>query len=250
MADLRDHYETKYAAEASGGRPARIDRVPCPRDRFTAAIAAIAPRLPPRASLLELGAGDGRIGYSLLAERPDLERVVLSDFSESRVRGLRRRFGDDDKVSVELLDAERVEYAAQSFDAVIMVALIEHLLDPLRAMIRIRELLRPAGFVYIDTPNIAKWTRRIKLLRGEFPSTASTQEGLITYDGEPVDLYDEGHLHYFSFSSLSRMLVDRCGFSAVRPVPYAMAPLPVRPGHWAARRLPGLFSEVAVIATA
>jgi len=248
MTTLQDHYEAKYAAEAHAGPPPRVSRAARPRDRFTAALAAVAPRLPVQASLLELGAGDGRIGYSLLEERPDIARVVLSDFSEPRVQGLSRSFQDDPRVEVAQLDAEHVDYEEGSFDAILMVALIEHLLDPLRAMIRIRALLKPRGFVYIDTPNIAKWTRRLKLLRGEFPSTASMGEGLITYDGRPVDLYDEGHLHYFSYSSLSRMLIDRCGFSAVEPAPYAVAPLPVGPGHWAAKRLPGLFSDVAVIA--
>ena len=46
------------------------------------------------------------------------------------------------------------------FDAIIMNALIEHLIDPLRAMQGIRKLLRPGGLVYIDTPNLAKFTRQ------------------------------------------------------------------------------------------
>ena len=42
--------------------------------------------------------------------------------------------------------------------------------------------------------------------------------------GSPADLYDEGHLHYFTFRSLTRMLTLRCGFSRVERVPYASAP--------------------------
>jgi len=101
-----------------------------------------------------------------------------------------------------------------------MVALIEHLIDPLRAMQRIRQLLKPGGFAYIDTPNIARYTLRLKLLMGRFPSTASMNEGLTTYSGKPTDLYDEGHLHYFTYRSLSLMLTERCGFSRVVKLAY------------------------------
>jgi len=47
-----------------------------------------------------------------------------------------------------------------------MLALIEHLIDPLGAMQRIHRLLKPGGFVFIETPNIAKFTRRAKFTPG------------------------------------------------------------------------------------
>ena len=119
-------------------------------------------------------------------------------------------------------------------------------------MQRVRRWLRPGGFAFVDTPNVAKWTRRAKLLFGRFPSTASREEGLRTYDGRPVDLLDEGHLHYFTFSSLTRMLTQRCGFSRVERVPYASAPHLVgrRVSYALACLAPGAFSEVCVVAYA
>ena len=133
-----------------------------------------------------------------------------------------------------------------------LLALIEHLFDPLRAMQRVRRWLRPGGFAFVDTPNIAKWTRRAKLLCGRFPATASQSEGLVTYEGGPTDLYDEGHLHYFTFASLTRMLTQRCGFSRVERVSYASAPhLLGRRGSYALACLaPTLFSEIALVAYA
>lgn len=131
------------------------------------------------------------------------------------------------------------------------IALIEHLVDPLGALTDTRALLRPGGFIYIDTPNIAKWTRRVKLVGGRFPSTSSQQEGLITYDGAPVALHDEGHLHYFTYGSLERMLIERCGYSRVERVPYGATRKPSpRLSNVLARRVPTLFSEIAIIAYA
>jgi hypothetical protein len=97
---------------------------------------------------------------------------------------------------------------------------------------------------------MAKFTRRIKLLLGKFPSTASKDEGLTTYGGRPTDLYDEGHLHYFTFGSLSRMLTGHCGYSSIQPFGYwpGSAPLGRNLHAYLSRRWPGMFSELVVVA--
>jgi SAM-dependent methyltransferase len=151
------------------------------------------------------------------------------------------------------IDAENVpDSQARKYDAVIMVALIEHLIDPMGAMTRIRKALKPGGFVYIDTPNIVRYTQRLKLLAGKFPSTASRNEGLTTYYGEPADLYDEGHLHYFTYRSLSLMLTERCNFSKIVKLGYPGGKI-VLGKHihgLLATVWPELFSELAIVAYA
>jgi hypothetical protein len=120
--------------------------------------------------------------------------------------------------------------------------------DPLGALLRIRRLLRPGGFVYLDTPNVAKWTRRLKLLAGRFPSTSSRNEGWTGYDGQPVSLHDEGHLHYFTYRSLS-LLLERCGFSRLEKHPYAGGGrLGAGVADGLARLWPELFAEVCLVA--
>ena len=202
--------------------------------------------------VLEIGAGNGNVAKTLLASDMKISNYILSDMSAVRVEGIRRNL-DDIRVKIMEIDAEEIsESGHNSYDAVIMVALIEHLVDPLRAMQEIRKIIKPGGFIYIDTPNIAKYTRRIKLLFGRFPSTASMNEGLTTYSGKPADLYDEGHLHYFTYRSLSLMLTERCGFSRVIKLGYPGGRIPF--GKHVHNRLatiwPELFSELAIIAYA
>ena len=101
--------------------------------------------------------------------------------------------------------------------------------------------------------DIAKYDSRFKLLRGKFPSTASKNEGLTTYYNQPVDLYDEGHLHYFTFRSLSLLLTERCGFSKVEKLGYdcgGRIPLGKTIHNQLALLKPELFSELAIIAYA
>jgi hypothetical protein len=157
----------------------------------------------------------------------------------------------DNRVTAQYFDAEKIPVGGNAkYDAIIMIALIEHLIDPLGAMTHIRNLLNPGGFVYIDTPNMAKYTRRIKLLLGRFPSTASTNEGLTTYSGLPVDLHDAGHLHYFTYRSLSRMLSTRCGFSKIDKLAYPCGKLFLgkRIESLLASVWPEAFSELVLVA--
>ncbi len=250
MSDPRvRHYDEKDAGEAEAPPPDVIRWTDVPTNRYEAALRAVLQRVHGGA-LLEVGAGNGLLAHSLLAAGLDCDRYTVTELSRARLEGLRRQL-DDPRVRVAELDVEEIpEEEFGRYDAVLLIALVEHLFDPLRALQRVRRLLRPGGFALVDTPNVAKFTRRLKLLMGRFPSTASRDEGLVTYDGRPVDLHDEGHLHYFTHASLSRMLLERCGFARVELVPYATPPRPLgrRVQQALARLRPQLFSELCVVA--
>jgi SAM-dependent methyltransferase len=187
---------------------------------------------------------------ALLAEGLDFAEYTASEFSMPRVARLKARFSDR-RVRVLSADAEALPGPLSAgYDAVIMVAVLEHLIDPILALKRVRQLLSPEGFVYIDTPNIAKYTRRAKLLFGRFPATASRREGLTTYSGASVSLHDEGHLHYFTYRSLGRVLSEYCGYSRIVPLAYHCGHRPFGRilGTALARLWPQMFSEIALIA--
>ena len=188
--------------------------------------------------LLEIGAGDGSCALTLLNH---YEELVLTELSLPRVGALRRLFEGNDKVRVLHHDVEGVElpFPADYFDTVLMIAVIEHMVDPNSVLKNLRRMLRPGGRLILDTPNIAKWTRRAKLAAGYFPSTASLDEGLLCYDRKsPTDLHDEGHLHYFTFRSLRRLCVEKAGFRSVEAHGY---------GGLLCRAWPTMFSEVAMV---
>ncbi|OAH09621.1 class I SAM-dependent methyltransferase [Streptomyces jeddahensis] len=248
---LVQHYEAKYAAERTAPPPEPLPvRAPRPADRCAAAVTTLARLLPHGADVLELGAGNGVVAESLRAGGVPFRGYTIGDISTPRLEGLRRTLTDP-RMRFAQVDAEQPTATVDGpFDAVVMIALIEHLIDPLGAMRKIRGLLKPGGFVYIDTPNIAKWTRRLKLAAGRFPSTASANEGLTTYGGAAADLHDEGHLHYFTHRSLALMLTRRCGYTEVEFHPYFQSPriLGRRTGTLLARTRPTLFSEIACVA--
>jgi SAM-dependent methyltransferase len=248
---LLTHYDAKYAGETEDHcvTPLPLHQ-PCPTNRFEAAVAFLPPLLPVGADILELGAGDGLVAESLRAGGVPFGSYTISENSDARLKGLKRNLTDK-RYRVVRVDADQASASVQGpFDAVVMVALIEHLIDPIQAMKDVRSLLKPGGFVYIDTPNIAKWTRRLKLAAGRFPSTASGNEGMTTFEGKATDLCDEGHLHYFTYRSLTLMLTERCGFSRVERLGWFLGPqqLGLRLGTALARRWPSMFSEITSVA--
>jgi 2-polyprenyl-3-methyl-5-hydroxy-6-metoxy-1,4-benzoquinol methylase len=251
---LHSFYDGKYKAEASAALDQRVEYKTCPSNRFEACVKFF-PRYFHGGDILELGAGSGLVARSLIEHGLRFNTYTLSEVAESRLKGLSQNFTDPHTPVVKL-DAESIcGGEVLKYDAIIMLALIAQLVDPLGAMQHIRKLLKPGGFVFLETPNIAKYSRRAKLLLGRFPAIASRNEGLISYEGKPVGLHDEGHLHYFTFRSLTLMLVERCGFSRVEKLGYFVGLNGRRMychtlGDFLGRVRPELFSEIVLVAYA
>jgi SAM-dependent methyltransferase len=232
---LQEHYDRKYAI----AQPHRVELRDRPRDRHEM-LAAVA-RERPGERYLEIGAGAGGV---LLAVTPFFRELVATELSPVRAAALTETCAAHPQIRVLChdIDSQPLPFEPRSFDTIALSGVIEHLIDPIRALASLCELLRPSGRLLIETPNIAKWTRRVKLALGYFPSTASRAEGLVAWDGvTPTELYDEGHFHYFTFRSLRRVCLERAGFSHVEARGYGVHPL--------ARRWPALFSDVFVVAT-
>jgi ubiquinone/menaquinone biosynthesis C-methylase UbiE len=199
-----------------------------PRDRFEMCVAMAGSG----DALLEVGAGSGNLALALRARFSRISVTELSTARASRLRGLGFEVHEG---PIE----HGLPVADGCFDAAIMNAVVEHLVCVEEALREVHRVLRSGGRLIVTTPNIAKWTRRIKLLAGRFPSTASKNEGLTTYGDRPTDLYDEGHLHYFTYRSLETVL-RRAGFVLVQRFGY--------PGRLASVT-PTLFStDVCVVA--
>lgn len=240
---LIEHYDQKYR-QSNYTLVKRIRIVSRPRDRFemTALIATSG-----EGRYLEIGAGSGNIALTVLGKYDEL---VLTELSNVRLNELSKLFKDQAKVKViqHNIDNDTLNYPDGYFDIVVMLAVIEHLIDPAIALGELGRVLKPGGRLIIDTPNIAKWTRRIKLLFGYFPSTASFDEGLLCYDRKTsTDLYDDGHLHYFTFRSLSRLCIERAGFRRVEWFGYGSWKS-TRTPSFLSRLFPTMFSEVFVVA--
>jgi len=233
--DIKDrlsrHYDERYA---NARRPDKVPIRRYPKNRFESAVKLVVSGN----RLLEIGCGTGNV---LLTVRPQFKECVATELSTPRVEQLSKTFANDPDVQIlrHNVETEKLPFPDEYFDTVLMIAIVEHLVDSIAALREIHRVLKNKGRLFINTPNIAKWTRCLKLLAGYFPATGSMDEGLTNYDGSSTNLCDEGHFHYFTFRSLLKVLIERVGFSKAIPHGYGkFGPL--------ASLIPTLFSDDVV----
>jgi len=189
---------------------------------------------------LEIGPGSSAVALTVL---PCYNELTLVEISPSSVDLLRRWFDRESKVKVlqANIESDLLPIPDNSIDTVLLIDVIEHMVDPFTAISEIYRVMKPYGQLIINTPNIAKWTRRIKLLCGVFPRTGGDAGSGATGSG----LLDGGHLHYFTFDSLAQ-LCRTVGFADVERHGYGDRNL--RTMWWLSQAFPTLFSECCVAA--
>ncbi len=98
-------------------------------------------------SVLDLGAGDGRLGALVASARPTIERVVLVDNSPPMLDRARARFAGDGRFEVYERDLKESVSAFGQFDVVVSGMAIHHLHDDRkRALFReTADCLEPGG---------------------------------------------------------------------------------------------------------
>lgn len=94
-----------------------------------------------------------------------------------------------------------------SFDTVVSLDVIEHVIDPLGFLAELGRVLKLGGWLIVSTPNIRylKFLFQLVIL-GRFPRTS----------GDPAG-FDGGHLHYFTPRDL-KVLMRRAGCQPCRTV--------------------------------
>ncbi len=88
------------------------------------------------------------------------------------------------------------------FDVIILADVLEHLKDPGRVLMRLRNYLAPEGFLLISVPNGAHGSLALEVLDGRWKYR---EEGLL----------DRSHLHFFDRDTMSALL-DATGFHISR----------------------------------
>ena len=154
---LRDVYEQR--AELDYAHPVdlpdgRVDR------KFSRMTALIAGTLPAE-SLLDAGCGDGRFlaAVARLPSRP--ARLVGCDISERILQTAAEALARED-VSAEFVRAnlEQLPFTDGSFDRVLSIQVVEHLLDPKTGIQELVRVLKPGGTLVLSTDNSKNYVSR------------------------------------------------------------------------------------------
>lgn len=160
---------------------------------FCGARAEFVDELPddPNAEILEIGCGSGGTG-----------RLAIAAGKCARYRGVElcaQAAGVAAQYLHEVIhgDVERLElpWAQQSFDALIMSEVIEHLADPWAVLRRLHGLLKPGALVLAGSPNVAHYRVILMLLRGDWRVADS-------------GVMDRTHLRWFTPKTYQRLFED------------------------------------------
>lgn len=156
----------------------------------------------PGVRIADLGCGDARTtGDPAAAGGAD---YIGADVSPSAVEAAKAR-GLDVRLIGDIADTG---LAADSFDAVFIVEVLEHLLDPLGAVREAQRILKPSGTLVVTVPNAAVWQRRAELLLWGRPNGMGD-------DLSRAEPWRDPHIRSFTTASLAALLTE-AGYQRVR----------------------------------
>jgi 2-polyprenyl-3-methyl-5-hydroxy-6-metoxy-1,4-benzoquinol methylase len=155
-------------------------------------------RKAPRARILDVGCGAGANAVEIKKAHPEVRYQGVEP--NARAAELAREVMDD--VFHGMMEDWLATNPTETYDAVILSDVVEHVVDPVAFMRRLAEhpATRGATFV-ISVPNYAVWYNRIATLFGRFRYAWS-------------GLYDRTHLRFYTRRSI-REILEYCGLRVV-----------------------------------
>jgi 2-polyprenyl-3-methyl-5-hydroxy-6-metoxy-1,4-benzoquinol methylase len=154
------------------------------------ALAVLNEFLPARGKLLEIGSYCGFFLDQIRADGWDATGLepfrAAADYARATF-------------NLDIIDGAlpRSDVAAGSFDAIVMLHVIEHMPDPVASLQELRRMIRPGGMLVIETPRFDSLV--FKLL-------GRRERSIVACDG---------HIYFFTVPTLRRML-EQNGFQVER----------------------------------
>jgi SAM-dependent methyltransferase len=139
------------------------------------------------------------------------------DISETAVASAQSRGVN----ALQLTPEGRTSLPDSSCDAAVCFEVLEHLIDPLRALAEILRVLKPGGVAMLSVPNAGYWTTRLEFLL----------TGYLNPGGSPltarVSPWIDPHIRFFSPALFARMLTA-AGFRIVgtSAAPFTLTAVP------------------------
>jgi len=155
----------------------------------------------PTTSIADFGCGDG--GTNGDAATRNGAQYLGMDISDTGLMTAKQRGLNVVKVD----DLASTDLPPDSFDAVFIIEVLEHLFDPLATVQEARRVLRPTGTLVVTVPNCAVWLRRAEL-------TFAGRTHAMGDDLSRSQPWRDPHIRLFTIGSLRDML-SAAGFQNV-----------------------------------
>jgi len=151
--------------------------------------------------ILEIGCGFGNTGAKALSEGK-CGHYCAVELCEAAAEKAEQQISEVVCGNIEDID---LPWPDQTFDALILSEILEHLVDPWAVLRKARRLMKPYAAVFASTPNISYYRVVLMLLKGRWDLT---DRGVM----------DRTHLRWFTPQSFREMF-ESCGYCvrSVRP---------------------------------
>lgn len=150
---------------------------------------------------MDVGAAQGFLGQMLLESRLTIDAIEPHPAWANHAALYYRTMYHDDIDSVELPE--------ETYQVVVCADVLEHTVDPVKALCKLQKAATPDALYIISLPNVAHIAARLLLLSGRFPKM---ERGI----------FDRTHLHFYTQQTALNML-HNAGLEAIRvrptPVP-------------------------------
>jgi 2-polyprenyl-3-methyl-5-hydroxy-6-metoxy-1,4-benzoquinol methylase len=151
--------------------------------------------IPAKAVVLDIGCSSGNFGEALKKQKKCVVDGIELDKQDAKAASKKLR--QVWQLNIETDDIKAVPKS--EYDIIYFGDVIEHLVDPITALKRIKPLLKADGKVVFSIPNMGHIGVRIDLLGGNFEYT---ETGLL----------DKTHLHFYTQSEVMRVF-EEAGYS-------------------------------------
>jgi ubiquinone/menaquinone biosynthesis C-methylase UbiE len=132
---------------------------------FTSLISVIKQNLPPNSIVLDLGCGSGYSSYLLSKRKYNVIGLDLNPFPEQL------KLNGSEELQYVVGDALTLPFKENSFDAVVLKDVIEHITDVEKLLLSVKKVLKPNGVLIILSPCLITPVRPfvglIRLLTGK-----------------------------------------------------------------------------------
>ena len=121
--------------------------------------------LTPGEKLLDVGCWDGRLLVTL-DQAGLFQELYGVDIPPEAIEKVKAQGFHAEVVD---LNSESLPFPDAFFDAVTMLAVLEHVFDPYRVVQESSSRLRAEGRFIVDVPNVASFSNRVRILIGHLP---------------------------------------------------------------------------------
>jgi demethylmenaquinone methyltransferase/2-methoxy-6-polyprenyl-1,4-benzoquinol methylase len=111
-------------------------------------------KFPTSGRILDLGGGTGRVTRELIASSP---HITIADRSFGMLSVANRTI----KVNLTLCQAETLPFASNSFERILLIDTLHHVIDAKKSLIECIRVLKQHGLLIIQEPDIEQWGGRL-----------------------------------------------------------------------------------------